>query len=138
MQRDRPRAGFLFAVPELTRGADIKLNSGVLLQPRLHRIVITHRTISPSVRAHTRQSCQAIILRLAALLPALGGCSSMIERWLPSRGCRFDSATRSRVTALCNISGETVFIAYGPAKNPAFPPSRPAFPKNVGSDFSAR
>lgn len=95
---DRLRAVFLFTVPELTRGADIKLNSGVSLQPRLHRIVITHRTISLSVRAHSRQCRQAIILRLAALLPALGGCSSMVERWLPSQRCRFDSATCSRVT----------------------------------------
>jgi hypothetical protein len=56
-----------FAVPELTRSADIKLNNGLSLQRRPERLVISRRTIfSPKGRPAHRQSRQAN-------MPPLGG-----------------------------------------------------------------
>src|SRR6267142_2326528 len=61
-------AQVFLSVPDLTRRTGIKLNDRVWLRGCSERVFVSHRTISPSVRAHHCQSRQAIIFRLAALL----------------------------------------------------------------------
>jgi hypothetical protein len=53
-------------VPELTRSADIKLNTRVSLRHRADKIRSPHRTL-PHVRPTPKQSRRAIIFRSAAL-----------------------------------------------------------------------
>jgi hypothetical protein len=61
----------LFAVPELTRSAPIKLNKRVSLRKRANYIRLLYRTLPQRPASRSRQSRQAIIFRLAALF-----CSS--------------------------------------------------------------
>jgi hypothetical protein len=58
---------FCLAVPELTRGTDIKLNARICLRRHRRRAVIIYRTISRRPDP-AWQNRQAIIFRLAALL----------------------------------------------------------------------
>ena len=68
--RDRLRAVFLFAVPELTGSFDIKLNQRLMLQGNSDRLLINVPDNFPMRPGPHQRSRQAIILRLAALFIA--------------------------------------------------------------------
>jgi hypothetical protein len=57
-----------YAVPELTRSADIKLNERLSLRGQAKALALRHRTVSPNVLGPPWQSRQAIIFHLAAWL----------------------------------------------------------------------
>jgi hypothetical protein len=70
----RLRGGLLFVVPELTRRANIQVNSRLSLRRRYGCLCSPHRTVAPQCPAHQRSRQATKPPRLTALLNR--GCCS--------------------------------------------------------------
>jgi hypothetical protein len=88
-----------FAVPELTRSADIKLNKRLPLRSRANRLRSLYRTLPQRPASRSWQSRQAIIFRLAALF-----CSSCKGQYALVFG--FSRSSVARLLLSCGDSSD--------------------------------